>query len=332
MKAAVADALAAGLVAESAGEKVAVVKAVKEEVAAAQAADQACDQAGAPSAAVAAPVFIDTHCHLDAAEFTADRAAVAARAAATGVGQIVVPAVAAGNFADVAACSEHFAVVRVAYGIHPLYVDGASAADLLALRERLARELDGPRPPVAVGEIGLDFFVPGADVARQTHFFVEQLKIARDFALPVLLHVRRAQDAVLAALRRVGGRGQASALAGGIAHAFNGSRQQAEAFIDLGFSLGFGGAMTWPRARRIRELAATLPLPAIVLETDSPDMPPEFVGRGRNEPAHLPRIAATLAELRGMPLAAVAAATTASTYRVLPRLAAAGAVGCEAGR
>lgn len=317
MKVAAADALAAGRVAEAAGEKVTAVR-----VAAAQATDQAADQSGAQAAApsVAAPVFIDTHCHLDAAEFAADRAAVAVRAAAAGVGQIVVPAVTAGNFADVAACGEYFAAVRVAYGIHPLYVDGASEADLIALRERLARELDGPRPPVAVGEIGLDFFVPGADVARQTHFFVEQLKIARDFALPVLLHVRRAQDAVLAALRRVGGRGPGSALAGGIAHAFNGSRQQADAFVDQGFALGFGGAMTWSRARRIRELAATLPLSAIVLETDSPDMPPEFVGRGRNEPAHLPRIAATLAELRGMPLEAVAVATTATALRVLPGL------------
>lgn len=287
---------------------------------AAAAAGHAGGEAAAPSVAAAKPSFIDTHCHLDAAEFAADRGAVAARAAAAGVGQIVVPAVAAANFADVAACGENFAAVRVAYGIHPLYVDGADEADLRALRERLARELDGPRPPLAVGEIGLDFFVAGVDVERQTHFFVEQLKIARDLALPVLLHVRRAQDAVLAALRRVGGRGQASALAGGIAHAFNGSRQQADAFIDLGFALGFGGAMTWSRARRIRELAATLPLPAIVLETDSPDMPPEFVGRGRNEPAHLPRIAATLAELRGMPLAAVAAATTATARRILPRL------------
>ena len=330
MNGAAADALAAAVMA--AGETM-----MPE--AAAPTADQATEQSGAqataPAAAVAPPVFIDTHCHLDAAEFAADRAAVAARAAAAGVGQIVVPAVAAGNFANVAACGETFAAVRVAYGIHPLYVDGASEADLRALRERLARELDGPRPPVALGEIGLDFFVPDIDVERQTHFFVEQLKIARDFALPVLLHVRRAQDAVLAALRRVGGRGPASALAGGIAHAFNGSRQQADAFIDLGFALGFGGAMTWSRARRIRELAATLPLAAIVLETDSPDMPPEFVGRGRNEPAHLPRIATTLAELRGLPLDAVAAATTANAQRLLPRLvaspAALGAVGGMAG-
>ena len=262
--------------------------------------------------------FIDTHCHLDAAEFAADRVEVAARARAAGVGTLVVPAVEAGNFANVRACAEAFPEVRVAYGIHPLYVDRAGEADLLALRERLARELDGPRPPVAVGEIGLDFFVTGVDVERQKYFFTEQLKIARDFGLPVLLHVRRAQDAVLAALRRVGA-GKAG-LAGGIAHAFNGSRQQADAFIALGFCLGFGGAMTWSRALRLRELAATLPLAAIVLETDAPDMPPEFLGRARNEPACLPRIAATLAELRGVPPATVAAATSANALAVLPRL------------
>lgn len=285
----------------------------------------------------AQPDLVDTHCHLDAAEFSAffgERDEVVARALAAGVSTLVVPAVRAATFADVRACADAYPCVHPAYGIHPLYVGDAVAGDLAVLRERVRRELDGARGPVAIGEIGLDFFVPGVDVERQTHFFVEQLKIARDFGLPVLLHVRRAQDAVLAALRRVyppRARGGAAdddsagerCAARGIAHAFNGSRQQADAFIALGFRLGFGGVMTDPRARRIRQLAASLPLSAIVLETDAPDLPPVFALGQRNEPAYLPRIAQTLAELRGISLAEVAAATSANALAVMPRLAAA---------
>lgn len=251
-------------------------------------------------------LFIDTHCHLDAAEFDADRDAVAARAARAGVARVVVPAVAAANFAAVAACCRRYPGCAPAYGIHPLFVDRAVPADLAALRALIERER-----PVAIGEIGLDFFVPGVDAARQADYFVAQLKLAREFDLPVLLHVRRAQDTVLKHLRRVGGRG-------GIAHAFNGSRQQAEAFVKLGFKLGFGGAMTYPRATRIRDLASGLPLEAIVLETDAPDMAPEFAARGRNSPEYLPRIAQTLAELRRLPLAEVAAATAANSRLALP--------------
>jgi len=262
-------------------------------------------------------MLIDTHCHLDAAEFAADRDAVAARALAAGVSRIVVPAVAAGNFAAVRDCCARYAGCAAAYGIHPLYVANAGEADLATLRRWLADESAGPQPPVAIGEIGLDFFVPGFDAARQEHFFVEQLKIARDFDLPVLLHVRRAQDAILKQLRRVFGK---SAGRGGIAHAFNGSHQQAEAFMGLGFKLGFGGAMTFPRALRIRELAATLPLEAIVLETDAPDMAPEFIGHARNSPEYLPAIAARLADLRGISVDVLAAATSANARALLPAL------------
>jgi Tat protein secretion system quality control protein TatD with DNase activity len=152
-----------------------------------------------------------------------------------------------------------------AYGIHPLYVMRAAEADLAVLRDWLAGER-----PVAVGEIGLDFFVADLDPARQEHFFVEQLKLAREFDLPVLLHVRRSVDAVLKQLRR-------HRVRGGIAHAFNGSRQQADAFIGLGFKLGFGGTLTYPGSTRIRALAAELPLDAIVLETDAPDIPPAWL-------------------------------------------------------
>lgn len=254
-------------------------------------------------------MFIDTHCHLDAAEFDDDRAGVAARARVAGVEMLVVPGVECTGFDAVLDTCRRFPGCRPALGIHPMVVGRAQPEDLEALRSAIS-----VHNPVAVGEIGLDFFVPDFDRARQEFYFAEQLKIAREFGLPVLLHLRRAQDTVLKHLRRAN-------LPGGIAHAFNGSRQQAEAFIRLGFKLGFGGAMTWSRALHLRELAATLPLDAIVLETDAPDIPPEFVGKGgRNSPEFLPRIAQILADLRGVSLEEIAVATRANSLQVLPKL------------
>lgn len=251
-------------------------------------------------------MLIDTHCHLDAAEFDADRDAVYAAATAAGVGRIVVPGVTVNrNFRPKSTIADYPACVE-AYGIHPLYVDQSSLEDLPRLRGWLQQA-----PPVAVGEIGLDFYVAGLNTERQTHYFVEQLKLAREFDLPVLLHVRRAVDPVLKQLRRIGVRG-------GIAHAFNGSRQQADEFIKLGFVLGFGGTMTFDGSTRIHELARTLPLESIVLETDAPDIPPAWLNRGRNSPAELPRIADTLAELRGLSRNEVVAATAANARRILP--------------
>lgn len=254
-------------------------------------------------------MFIDTHCHLDAAEFGDTQADVVRDAAASGVDRIVVPSVARSNFDTVRKLCLLYPHCLPAYGIHPMYTDDATPGDLDVLRDFLKQH-----EPVAVGEIGLDFFIPHYDLVRQEHFFVEQLKLARDFDLPVLLHIRRAQDTILKHLRQIKVRG-------GIAHAFNGSRQQADEFIKLGFKLGFGGAMTHSRATRLRELAATLPLDSIVLETDAPDIPPDFLERGLpNEPKYLPRIAQTLAELRGMPVADVARATTENSTAVLPAL------------
>lgn len=253
-------------------------------------------------------MLIDTHCHLDAAEFDADRETVAQAARQSNVSIIVVPAVERANFGAVASvCREHPGCVA-AYGIHPLYVAKAHEEDLQVLRDTVVRE-----QPVAVGEIGLDRFVAERDDTQQLHYFVEQLNIAKAADLPVLLHVRRAIDQILQQLRRV-------KVCGGIAHAFNGSSQQAEEFIKLGFKLGFGGAMTFPRAHRIRKLAATLPLDAIVLETDAPDISPEWKVGARNTPDQLPRIAQTLALLRGVPLSVIAEATTANAVAVLPRL------------
>lgn len=243
------------------------------------------------------PFFIDTHCHLDAAEFDADRDAEYARAVAAGVGIQVVPAVSRDNFAAVAAvCTRHVGCLP-AWGLHPMYIGAHRPEHLVDLRAQIETWR-----PVAVGEIGLDLFVGNLDFATQEYFYVEQLKIARDYDLPVLLHGRKANDELLKQLRRLRVRG-------GIAHAFNGSPQQAHEFIKLGFKLGFGGAFTWPRANNLRRLAADLPLDAIVLETDSPDIPPAWIGHGRNAPGELPRIAQTLAGLRGLDIDTVAQAT-----------------------
>lgn len=260
-------------------------------------------------------MFVDSHCHLDASEFAAP-ASVAAAAAAEGVRWIVIPAVEIANLDAVAALAQALPNAVYALGIHPVYVPRASEADLALLRERIAVALDDPRF-VGVGEIGLDFFVPELTTPelrqKQEHFYVEQLKIARDFDLPVILHVRRSQDVLLKYLRRIRVRG-------GIAHAFNGSAQQAQAFMDLGFILGFGGAMTFTRALQIRRLAATLPPTALALETDAPDISPAWLHPATNSPAQLPHIAAVLAELRGQPLQDIARQTSQNVARVLPRL------------
>lgn len=266
--------------------------------------------------------WIDTHCHLDAPEFDADRDAVRARAAKAGVGHCVIPAVAAGHFEGVRALAWRGGD-SYALGIHPLFTPQATEADLERLDQALAAHRGDPRL-VAVGEIGLDGFVPGLDLARQQFFYREQVRLARHHGLPVILHVRRSADLLLRELRRQTG-------VAGIAHAFNGSEQQAQAFLDLGFCLGFGGTLTFERSLQIRRLATQLPLSALVLETDAPDIPPHWLYRtaqereagaaqGRNEPAQVPAIGRVLADLRGLAPQAVAEATRHNALRVLPRL------------
>ncbi|MYN40263.1 TatD family deoxyribonuclease [Duganella sp. FT109W] len=261
-------------------------------------------------------MWIDTHCHLDAHEFGDESAAQAALAKAQGVGMIVIPAVETANFPIVAGLAASVDNACYALGIHPIYVPNAKEEDLRMLREQVAAAMADPRF-VALGEIGLDFFIPmltePAMREKQIFFFREQLKIAREFELPVLMHVRRSQDVILKHVRQI-------PPAGGIAHAFNGSDQQAKTYIDLGFKLGFGGAMTFTRALQIRRLAAELPLDAIVLETDAPDISPSWVHPGRNSPDQIPRIGAVLAELRGMTVEQVATATTANARAALPRM------------
>ncbi|MCK2088724.1 TatD family hydrolase [Thauera aromatica] len=242
-------------------------------------------------------MLIDTHVHLDAAEFDDDRETVIAAARAAGVDGFVVPAVGAENFDAVAALAAARSDTACALGVHPLYVMRARAEDLDVLDQRLGEGL-----ALAVGEIGLDHFVRDVDPARQLDFFAAQLGLARKHGLPVILHVRRAIDPILGQLRRI-------TVPGGIAHAFNGSRQQAEMFIALGFKLGFGGSMTFSGSTRIRALAASLPLEAIVLETDAPDIPPAWGQGQRNTPANLRAYAELLAELRALPVEEIVAAT-----------------------
>jgi TatD DNase family protein len=260
-------------------------------------------------------MLIDTHCHLDAAEFDSDRDAVANQARQVGIGIIVVPSVQPSNFQSVISLSAQYSHCCYALGLHPMYIDSASPSDIKRLQALIKQQILGNDKLVAVGEIGLDFFVTQQNRETQEYFFAEQLKIANEFNLPVILHMRRAVDDVLKYLRRF-------PVAGGIAHAFNGSRQQADAFIQLGFKLGFGGAMTYPRALKIRELAKTLPLESIVLETDSPDIPPEWIGnKARNSPLELVKIAQTLADLRRVEISQIIEITSKNAVQILPKIA-----------
>lgn len=277
-------------------------------------------------------MWIDSHCHLDAPEWSdAERARLRERARAAGVSLCVLPAVERANW-DAVRDWAHRTGDAYALGIHPLYVPQAAEADLAALDERLGLARADERL-VAVGEIGLDFFVPAlcepAMRAKQQHFYEAQLELACRHGLPVILHVRRSADALLRPLRERARRGLP--LPGGIVHAFSGSRQQADAFVALGWRLGFGGAATFETARRIRQLAAELPLSALVLETDAPDIPPQWLyvtaqaraagqAQGVNTPGELPRIGAEVATLRGMTATALAEATARNACAALPRL------------
>ena len=266
--------------------------------------------------------WIDTHAHLDAPELAHDVDAVREQARAQGVVHCVLPAVERSNWDSVRLLA-HRHGDSYALGIHPLYTGRAQDEDLELLAHTLHQHRSDPRL-VAVGEIGLDYFVPGLDAERQQRFYRAQLALARRFDLPVILHVRRSADQLLKVLRQVKVRG-------GIAHAFNGSLQQAQAFVALGFKLGFGGAVTYDRALQLRRLATELPLGSLVMETDSPDIPPHWLyttaaeraqgqPQGRNTPAELPRIAQVVADLRGMAVADLAQVTTANACAALPGL------------
>jgi TatD DNase family protein len=242
--------------------------------------------------------LVDTHCHLDDREFDEDRDAVLVRARDSGVSDIIIPAIDAANWDAVRALCGARPGMFAAYGLHPLCLAMHRPEHLDALRGWIDRER-----PVAVGECGLDYFVDGLDHDMQQGLFDAQLRIARDFDLPVIVHARRAVDAVIASLRRIGG-------LRGVVHSFSGSLQQAEQLWTLGFRLGLGGPVTYPRANRLRRLAATMPLDHLLLETDAPDQPGAGHQGVRNEPGFVLDVARTIAELRGVPVESIAEATT----------------------
>jgi len=250
--------------------------------------------------------LIDTHCHLDVAAFDEDRDRVLNRARQAGVTRIVVPGIAAAGWERLLALCTGEKGLYPALGLHPLFLDRHRPADLPALATAIARHA-----PVAVGEIGLDFYPPDVDREGQTALFEAQLRIARESSLPVLLHVRKAHDETLKLLRRF------RLPRGGICHAFNGSLQQARQYIDLGFKLGFGGMLTHERSHKLHRLARELPLEALVLETDAPDMPPASHRGQRNSPEYLPEVLQTLARLRVQDATEIAAQTTANAIDLL---------------
>jgi TatD DNase family protein len=254
-------------------------------------------------------MLIDSHCHLDALEFNQDQDVIVKLAVDHGVEKIIVPAVNRKSFDDVINLRKKFPNCFYALGFHPMYIHDMKDDDLDTLQTYLKTY-----EPVAVGEIGLDFFVTKDNKSIQEEIFVAQLKLANMFDLPVIMHVRQAIDDVLKNLRRY-------PVKGGIAHAFNGSLQQAHAFIDLGFKLGFGGAMTYARATHIQALAKSLPIESIVLETDAPDIPPSWLGHeGLNTPKELHQIATFFAELRGMNLTSVIEISHQNTVDALPKI------------
>ncbi|MFH1600354.1 MAG: TatD family hydrolase [Pseudomonadota bacterium] len=246
----------------------------------------------------------DSHCHLDAAEFDADRPAVLARARDAGVARQLVPAVDRASWDAIRALCAAEPGLRPAYGLHPMFLDRHQTGHLDELRDWLESER-----PAAVGECGLDFFVDGLDPDKQRLYFRRQLELARDFDLPVVLHARRAVEEVIATLREVGGQR-------GVVHSWSGSEEQARQLFELGFCLGIGGPVTYDRAKRLRRTVASMPLDCLLLETDAPDQPDADWRGQRNEPARLRQVLAVVAQLRGQPAAAIAEATSANALRL----------------
>ena len=249
--------------------------------------------------------LVDTHCHIDLPVFDADRTSVLKNCQSSGISRIVVPGVMAKTWDNLQALCDSNAALYPCFGLHPIYLEQHASSDIEALAKRIEQHR-----PIAVGEIGLDFFLEGLDQARQQSLFNDQLAVAANASLPVLLHVRKSHDAVLASLRK-------SLVKGGICHAFNGSLQQADRYIELGFKLGFGGMLTYKRSHKLHRLAKQLPIEAIVLETDAPDMTVASHQGQRNSPEYLPECLRALTDIRGEDIEAVAAQTTANANAIL---------------
>ena len=249
-------------------------------------------------------MLVDSHCHLDAGEFNADRSEVILRAQRAGVTRQLVPAVTAASWPKLRDVCGQAPGLFPAYGLHPVFLDAHREADLEALAAWIERE-----KPLAIGECGLDYFLDDLDRERQQRFFDGQLRLARTFQLPLIVHARRAVDAVIASIRRVGG-------LTGVVHSFSGSPEQAAMLHRHGFMLGLGGPVTYDRAQRLHRIARDMPLEQLLLETDAPDQPDAGIRGQRNEPARLPVIAAHIARLRGMEVDALVQATSENAQRL----------------
>lgn len=248
--------------------------------------------------------LIDTHSHFDVAEFDVDRDNAYARAIAVGVITQIVPAISASGWPKLRQVCAQFTGLYPAYGLHPMFLVSHQAEHLDELRAWIERER-----PVAVGECGLDYFIEGLDRDVQQHYFDAQLKLARDFNLPIIVHARRSVDAVIASIKQIGG-------LRGVIHSFPGSAEQAAQLHALGFLIGIGGPITYERAKRLRRVVAQLPIEQLLLETDSPDQPDAGHRGQRNEPARLPIILETVATVRGMSANDLAVATTHNAHRL----------------
>ena len=250
--------------------------------------------------------LIDSHCHLDLAAFDRDREAVTLSAATVGVSDIIIPAVEAQTWTALARlCQRERSVsLHAAYGLHPMFMGQHTKQHLLDLEQQLSSAQS-----IAVGECGLDFFIPEHDKSRQLDFFTAQLDLAVQFKLPVIIHSRKSLDFVLKELR-------IRPSLSGVVHSFSGSLQQAKQLLDLGFYLGFGGPVTYNRATKLRALVQTLPLDGLLLETDAPDQPDATHYGLRNQSAWIVDIAECFAALRNESVEYIAEVTTSNALRV----------------
>ena len=274
--------------------------------------------------------MIDTHCHLDFPIFDHDRTLILKQAQENGFESIIVPAVVQKDWPRVIAlCKrDNSIVLNFALGLHPCFMDQhmdvAEAGEALneAIERHVTRVQRGSEEGgvvasngrlVAVGEIGLDYFIDSSEDNRkqQQALFSMQLSVAKKHNLPVLLHVRKAHDEVLKCLRRE------RLPRAGIVHAFSGSEQQANQYCELGFVLGIGGSATYDRAKKLARIIRQVSNESIVLETDAPDIPPAFSRGQRNTPLNLLRIAKRIAEIRGVDVAELVQHTSANAKRVL---------------
>lgn len=249
--------------------------------------------------------LFDSHAHLDAPEFDADRAQVLQRARAAGVMQILIPAVDAASWPQLAALCASDPLLYPAYGMHPCYLAKHQNADLSALDAWLQNH-----PAVAIGECGLDYSEPTADRPRQLALLHGHLEIAQRTGLPLILHARHAFEPLILELRRFG------KPLHGVVHSFSGSAEQARALQKLGFMVGIGGPVTYARAQRLRRVVAALPIESLLLETDSPDQPDADHRGQRNEPARLVDVLHCIAALRDVSPTELANHTAANARRL----------------